>query len=234
MVGNERCSSRVLKYPRPTNAVLRHLGLLVLFLGLVLLPVMDRLQAQEKGVPPPPQPSLRFQFKIAPNTPLKDLLPVPPSTKKPAGLVADNDLTQVPEVEFQAPLATNLSNEEAMKRTAHMIAKINHLNGKKADHFMEALRKERLDLHGLPMAMGDACRTKGERSRQFALAVATARGALQREVGVFVIRNVPNVVAAPPSAAAPALDPTSPPPAPPAPPWPTTASSRSMMTRAPT
>src|SRR5205823_12638656 len=36
---------------------------------------------------------------------------------------------------------------------------------------------ERADLSGLPFAMGDSCRTKGERSRQFTLAVATVRQA---------------------------------------------------------
>lgn len=148
------------------------------------------------AAPPFPVPAVqppirRFQFKIAPDTPLKDLLPIPPSTKKSARHVGDDDLTQVPEVEFQAPLAKNLSNEEVMKQTAHMIAKINHLNAKKADHFIEELRKERLDLHGLPMAMGDACRTKGERSRQFALAVATARNALQLRQRVAVTTNAP-------------------------------------------
>jgi hypothetical protein len=125
----------------------------------------------------------RFQFNIAPNTPLKDLLPVPPRLKKTAGPLMSEDLAKVPEVDFQAPLAKDVSSEEAMKQTAHMIARINHLNGKRADGFLEALRGGRPDLIGLPLAMGDACRTKGERSRQFALAVATVRGALQQRGG---------------------------------------------------
>jgi hypothetical protein len=134
---------------------------------------------------------------------LKDLLPPPPKTKRITGPVLENDLTRVPEIHFQAaatkaaPSAEAMKqiarrlhdrvsraarhdpSDEAMKQIAHQIAKINHLNDKKTDGFIEALRDERLDLHGLPFAMGDACRTTGERSRQFARAVATVRRALQ-------------------------------------------------------
>lgn len=129
--------------------------------------------------PAPPIATRRFQFKIAPNTPLKDLLPVPPRAKNEPVPVIAKDLSQVPEVEFQLPQGKNLGNEETLKRTAHQIAKINHLNGKDTEGFLEALRGQRQDLAGLPFAMGDACRTNGERSRQFALAVATVRAALQ-------------------------------------------------------
>jgi hypothetical protein len=120
----------------------------------------------------------RFQFKIEPNTPVKELLPVPSRIKKPTGPAIIKDMTEVPEVEFQAPLARSLSSEQASKQTAHTIAKINYLNDKHPDRFLETLCRERRDLDGLPFTMGDACRTKGERSRQFALAVATVRAAL--------------------------------------------------------
>jgi hypothetical protein len=66
-----------------------------------------------------------------------------------------------------------------MENTAFTIAKINHLNGKRPDGFLEALRDERTDLGGLPFAMGDACRTTGERNRQFTQAVAMVRRALR-------------------------------------------------------
>jgi hypothetical protein len=132
---------------------------------------------QPASLPPTP----RFQFKIAPNTPVKDLLPVAPKLKKTRALLVE-DLTRVPEVEFQAAPAKEVVGLEATKSTAHMIAKINHLNDKKADGFLEALLAERPDLASLPMAMGDACRTKGERSRQFTLAVATVRRALQSPI----------------------------------------------------
>jgi hypothetical protein len=130
-------------------------------------------------VPPPGQQ--RFEFKIKANTPLKDLLPPAPKVEKPSGPLLSDDLTRVPEVKFQAP-TRDASSEEALKRTAHQIAKINHLNKKKTDGFVEALLSERRDLAGLPMAMGDACRTKGERSRQFAAAVALVRQTLQGPV----------------------------------------------------
>ncbi len=137
---------------------------------------------------PGPGPLPRFQFKIDPKTPLKDLLPVPPKAEKRVGPVLDNDLAHVPEVRFQAPPAKDVP---AMQQIAHQIAKINHLNDKKTDGFLEALRGERLDLNGLPFAMGDACRTKGERSRQFALAVATVRRALQMVPAQMVVSATP-------------------------------------------
>jgi hypothetical protein len=122
----------------------------------------------------------RFQFDIAANTPLKDLLPPPPKVHKPAGPLLTDDLAHVPEVEFQAAPTKEPAGEEAFKATAFTMAKINHLNGRKTDGFLSALRFERSDLAGLPFAMGDACRTKGERTRQFAAAVNLVRSALQQ------------------------------------------------------
>jgi hypothetical protein len=129
-------------------------------------------------------PGQRFQFKIDPKTALKDLLPPSPRVKKSTEPVLGDDLTRVPEVQFQARLVKDVPSTEAAKQIAHQIAKINHLNDKKTDGFLEALRQDRLDLNGLPFAMGDACRTKGERSKQFALAVATVRRALPRTLGM--------------------------------------------------
>jgi hypothetical protein len=154
-------------------------------------PPVEQPPPAVSGAPTPPMGSMpgmggmggqeRFQFKIDPQTPLKDLLPAAPKVKKIATPAHGDDLTRVPEVQFQA--SDDAVNAEAMKKIAHQIAKINHLNAKKTDAFIEALRDERLDLHGLPFAMGDACRTKGERSRQFALAVTTVRRALQMASG---------------------------------------------------
>jgi hypothetical protein len=135
------------------------------------------------AVQPQPFPAFaapqRFQFTIAPDAPLKDLLPEPPRVKTTAGPVLAEDLAQVPEVEFQAPPSKKQATQAATRSVALTIARINHLNGKKTDGFLEALRGQRPDLTGLPFAMGDACRTKGERSRHFAQAVATVRRALQ-------------------------------------------------------
>jgi hypothetical protein len=136
-----------------------------------------------RSEPTPPREKQRFDFKINPLTPLKDLLPTPPKVKKSAGPFLSEDLAGVPEVQFQAPPAKNIGNGEAMRQTAHLIARINHLNDKKADGFLEALTGERADLAGLPFAMGDACRTKGERSRQFTRAVNSVRRAMQSQQG---------------------------------------------------
>jgi hypothetical protein len=122
----------------------------------------------------------RFQFKIAANAPLKDLLPVPPKTTSLAGPVLGDDLARIPEVQFEALPAKN-PGAEATKHIAHQIAKINHLNAKKTDGFLEALLNHRTDLAGLSFAMGDACRTTGEQSEQFNHAVQTVRNALQSQ-----------------------------------------------------
>jgi hypothetical protein len=128
---------------------------------------------------PPPQ---RFTFKIDPKTPLKDLLPPTPKIERLAEPIQGNDLGRVPEVQFEASQG---ADGEAIKRIAHQIAKINHLNDKKTDGFIEALRSERPDLIGLPFAMGDAWRTKGKRNKQFAIAVATVCKALQPSQKMF-------------------------------------------------
>jgi hypothetical protein len=133
----------------------------------------------------------RFRFNIASSTPVKDLLPDAPAVKPVGTPLLVEDLAQVPEVLFQAPAAKELVGEEAMKNTALSIAKINVANERRVDGFLEALRGARLDLAGLPFAMGDACRTKGERSRQFNLAVATVRRALQPGIQTAIMPNPP-------------------------------------------
>jgi hypothetical protein len=122
--------------------------------------------------------SPRFQFTIDPKTPLKELLPVAPKAAPPGGPLMTDDLTRVPEVSFQQAPPKGLHPQEALKRNAHTIAKINHLNRDKSDAFMEALLSKRDDLAGLPFAMGDACRLDGERSRAFKQALDTVRQAL--------------------------------------------------------
>ncbi|HEV3118469.1 MAG TPA: HEAT repeat domain-containing protein, partial [Gemmataceae bacterium] len=165
----------------------------------------------------------RFQFTIAPNTPLKNLLPTPPAVKTSAGPLIAKDLNQVPEIEFQMPLDKKRPSDEALKQTAHTMAKINHLNDQKLDGFLDALRHERPDLHGMPFAMGDACRTKGDRSKQFAIEVARVRGALQeRQPGAAAAFTTsldipPPVVTPAPGSPPPVPVQAAPPPAPTAP-----------------
>ncbi len=128
-------------------------------------------QAQPLAVPAP----TRFTFKIEPNTPVKDLLPAPPKTTAPAGPVLSDDPAKVPEVQFQARPEKITNDGKLTEQAAHQLAKISHMNAKKTDAFMTALLENRSDLAGLPFAMGDDCRTSGERTKQFTMAVNTVR-----------------------------------------------------------
>ncbi len=118
-----------------------------------------------------------FSFTVEPGTPIKELLPTPPKVEKNAPVTGE-DLTKVPEVQFHAPLA---KDTDALQQTAILLAKINHVNRTETDGFLKALMAQRADLAGLPFAMGDACRTRGERNRQFAQAVATVRQAMGQQ-----------------------------------------------------
>ncbi len=130
----------------------------------------------------PPTP--RFEFKIDPNAPVKDLFPTPPKVKPVAGPILTDDLTKVPEAEFQARPEKVTNDGKLTEQVAYQLAKINHLNAKKTDAFMVALVESRADLAGLPFAMGDDCRTSGERTKQFTIAVNTVRQALNGSQGV--------------------------------------------------
>lgn len=136
-------------------------------------------------------PVVRFDFKIETNTPVKDLLPTPPKGAPVRGPLLTNDLTRVPEVEFQAKSETRPQGEKMAEQAAHQLAKINHLNAKKTDAFMTALLENRSDLAGLPFAMGDDCRKSGEQAKQFTLAVAIVRQALPAATSPAVVGLVP-------------------------------------------
>lgn len=158
-----------------------HVIPILLLLKMLACPELTSLRAQPPDVQTTGQsetPDTNFQFKIDPRTPLKDLLPPPPKIKRWREPLRGNDLSRVPEVQFQASLG--VVNEAAIRKIAHQIAKINHLNNRKTDGFIESLRSERPDLAGLPFAMGDACRSKGERSRQFAEEVRVLRVVLEQ------------------------------------------------------
>jgi hypothetical protein len=132
----------------------------------------------------------RVHFVIDPKTPVKDLLPpAPPAVSRP-GPVLSGDLARVPEVRFQAPPAGDLNAVQSLEQMAHLMAKLRYLNGKKSDGAMEALLEHRPDLRGLPVAMGDRCRTPLERSKQFTVAVGLVRSALQAKQG-NTARHVP-------------------------------------------
>jgi hypothetical protein len=94
------------------------------------------------------------------------------------GPVLTDDISKIPEAEFQARPEKIAGNTKLTEQTAYQLAKMHHMNAKKTDAFMSALLENREDLAGLPFAMGDACRTIGERTKQFTAAVATVRQAL--------------------------------------------------------
>jgi hypothetical protein len=129
------------------------------------------------GQPTPFPLPQRFPIKIEPNTPAKDLLPAPPASVLVGGPLLTDDLAKVPEAEFQAR-PENAHDGKQAERAAHQLARISHLNAKKTDAFMTALLESRPDLAGLPFSMGDDCRTTGERTKQFTIAVNTVRQAL--------------------------------------------------------
>jgi len=188
------------------------------------IPVITAQSPQQFALPAPMRPVRRFQFTIAADTPVNELLPVAPAAKKTDDPVLGRSLAEVPEVDFQAPPAKRLASEEAHKQTAHIIAKVNHLNSKNTDAFMDALRGARPDLAGLPFAMGDDCRIKGDRSRELTRAVATVRNALRGRAAIFVSGTIgfsgpPAPVQAPAAPADAAVpQPTTPAPAPAVPP----------------
>ncbi len=117
-------------------------------------------------VPPPP----------APEPTVRDTLPPAPKPGAPPAPVLADDLKAVPEVDFMVrPEGNTTSPVVAVIR---QIRKINYANAAKTDAFMLALSENRPDLAGLPFAMGDACRTVGDRVKHFAQAAEIVRRAL--------------------------------------------------------
>lgn len=130
------------------------------------------------GMPTVPAPrfNLKFDQKAAP----KDLLPTAPKASARGPVTAD-DLKAVPEVDF----AAHPKDESADKLThaaALQIAKINHVNAKKTDAFMATLLENRPDLTGMPFAMGDACRTTGDKLKHVTQAMQLVRQAMAGNV----------------------------------------------------
>ncbi len=154
-------------------------------------------------------------FVIAPNTPLKELLPSQPKVKAQKASAFVGDLADVPEVMLAEPLPSTPPKKEAetlvhedIKAIAHQIAKINHLNKEKADRFIEALLANRLDLAGLPFQMGDTCRlpspgAAGTSAKRFALVHNTRAQSVRQPNGAPVPSNVsfPNFLIVDPATA---------------------------------
>jgi hypothetical protein len=115
--------------------------------------------------------------RIDPTMPAAALLPTPPEVSK-APVYLGDDLSCVPELMLEA--APKSPTEDWRNRKAHVVAVALHLNNKEEDGFLKALLGARPDLAGVPFAMGDACRTSGDRAKAFkeaAEAVRSQKGA---------------------------------------------------------
>jgi hypothetical protein len=141
-------------------------------------------------VPSPLPFAKRYTFKFDPKTPIASLLPTPPKTVSKLPSLFNEDLRKVPVIAFGEPLSNKLSKEKALRGTAHILAKVNHLNEKKKDGFMLAMIAQRTDLQGLPFLMGEECRTCEKQAKFFALiANATNRligAAKQKDDGIQI------------------------------------------------
>ena len=84
-------------------------------------------------------------------------------------------LAEVPEISLQDPLSKTLATESAILQIARVIDKINYLNQKKTDAFIEELISGRTDLAGLPFAIGNACRLREERALEFGFSLHSLR-----------------------------------------------------------
>jgi hypothetical protein len=137
--------------------------------------------------------SQRLNIVIDPKTPLADLLPsAPKNPSKPANPFL-TDLKMVPEVSFQETLSSKLTSEKATFEIAHQLTKIRHANQKKSDAFVEALIDHRADLHGMPFAMGDACRTLGTRAKYLAIFSAGVRSIVSESTEVTEAMPTPRI-----------------------------------------
>ncbi len=119
--------------------------------------------------------SARLQVRFDPKTPIEQLLPVR-AAAIPSRL--PQKLAEVPEISLEDSPARGTPADEAFEHVAHLVEKINHVNTTKMDAYVEALSSRRSDLHGLPFAMGDACRLSKERGQHFLSELTTLRVAM--------------------------------------------------------
>lgn len=136
----------------------------VRFTGIVLAAVILAVGAAPARAQWPPTQLLRFD--IDENTPPHQFLPLPPRAVAPWEPTTD-DLSRIPEIHFQEPIIASKAQDrhyrdygssKASVQTAQQMAKINLLNKKKRDLFLETLLEARPDLAGLHFVTGDAAR----------------------------------------------------------------------------
>jgi len=117
--------------------------------------------------------------------PVAELLPTSPQPSR-APVYLGDDLSCVPELMLEA--ATKSTTDEWQRRKAQTAAAALHLNRKEEDGFLKALLDSRPDLAGVQFAMGDACRTTGER----AMAFKEAAEAVRRKKGAVLLGEAPS------------------------------------------
>jgi hypothetical protein len=137
--------------------------------------------------------SARLQVKFDPTAPTEKLLPVRAGASVPTKLPVN--LSDVPEVSIEDPVAKGMQAEEAFEHVSHLIEKINHVNTKKMDAFVETLVASRSDVHGLPFIMGDACRLSAERGQHFLGELGMLRAAMGNPAAMA--SQLPNPTAQP-------------------------------------
>ena len=166
----------------------------LVYLGCCIGPVVGTARAQTT-------PSVKGVLRavLDPKAPIADALPTPPDAVAARHPWLVRDLADVPQVLFQKPAAQPRKprpepktfaerdqefrreldeQQKANEKTAQMMAKINRVNTKGKDRFIEALRDHREDLAGLPFLLGGACRLSAERSAAFVKGVAVVRGSM--------------------------------------------------------
>lgn len=122
--------------------------------------------------------SIKVQAAFDPAMPMDKFLPGVKTTGVSPQL--PRNLADVPEVALEDPLARSMNPGEAFEHIAGLIDRINFLNAKKTDAFVEGLIQHRDDVHGLPFAMGHSCRLQMDRANHFVTELATLRVALSQ------------------------------------------------------
>jgi len=130
-------------------------------------------------------PAQQVNIEIDPKTPVAELLPPALASVAASNTLLVQDLGYLPEVTFQAPVSSKLDSQDATLAIAQQLAKIRHVNQTKIDGFLSALIDHRPDLQGLPFAMGEACRTVGEKVRYLAAYSAETRTCIR----ISLLRN---------------------------------------------
>ncbi|MFO0845713.1 MAG: HEAT repeat domain-containing protein [Gemmataceae bacterium] len=110
---------------------------------------------------------------IDPQDPLAGLVP-DPVRGNAAPVYLGDDLAGVPELVLETP--SRARADEWRVRKGRTAAAALHLNKKEEDGFLKALVRARPDLVGVPFAMGEACRTRGDGARAFKETAESVRG----------------------------------------------------------